>query len=90
VISTAYDFFLKSSELVKASRAADSVNVPDVAIAAAATAAKAAQDASTFAVAVTSHQRVRVREVVVSAVLDADVAISAEATASVVENIRLS
>lgn len=89
VISTAYDFFLKSSELVKASRAADSVHVPDVAIAAAATAAKAAQDASTFAVAATSHQRVRVREVVVSAVLDADVAISAEATASVVENIRL-
>jgi hypothetical protein len=51
VISTAYDFFLRSKDLVKVARAACSVHVPDVAVAAAAMAAKAAQDASAFAVA---------------------------------------
>jgi hypothetical protein len=91
VISTAYDFFLRSKELVKAARAADSVHVPDVAVAAAATAAKAAQDASAFAVAAASHQRVRVRHAAAaaSATQEPDVDVSAATTASVVANIRI-
>lgn len=92
-ISTAYDFFLRSKDLVKAAREACSVNVPDVAVAAAAMAAKAAQDASAFAVAAASHQRVRVRDAAAAPPaiqdLEAHADVSSATTASVVENIRL-
>jgi hypothetical protein len=91
VVSTAYDFFLRSKELVKAARAAVSVHVPDVAVAAAATAAKAAQDASAFAVAAATHHRVRVRDAAnaAPAIQEEVVHVSAAITASVVANIRL-
>ena len=91
VVSTAYDFFLRSKELVKAARATISVHVPDVAVAAAATAAKAAQDASAFAVAAASHQRMRVRDAAGAAPVIQEEAdhVSAAITASVVENIRI-
>ena len=90
-ISTAYDFFLRSKDLVKASREACSVHVPDVAVAAAAMAAKAAQDASAFAVAAASHQRVRVRDDAAAAPAsqEADADVSSAITESIVENIRL-
>ena len=91
VISTVYDFFLRSKELVKAARASVSVHVPDVAVVAAATAAKAAQDASAFAVAVATHQRVRLHDAAAAApAIQEEVAdVSAAMTGSVVENIRL-
>jgi hypothetical protein len=77
VISTAYDFFLRSKELVKAARAAVSVHLPDVAVAAAATAARAAQDASAFAVAAATHHRVRVRDAAAAAALSGFAGVSA-------------
>ena len=67
VLSTAYDFFLRSPLLVKAARTAASVHVPDVAVAAAATAVKAAQDATAFAVAAAAHRPVRALDVAVVA-----------------------
>ncbi len=67
------------------------MHVPDVAIAAATTATKAAQDARTFAVAANLHERVRVRDAAapVAAIQEPDVEVSAAMTASVVANIQL-
>jgi hypothetical protein len=49
VVSTAYDFFHRSSALVEEAKGSLSVAVPDVALAAAARAAKAAEDTRVFA-----------------------------------------
>ena len=91
-LSTTYDFFCKSSGLVKAAREAASVSVPDVAIAAAATATQAAEDARTFAVAAAAHRPVRDGNVVDANSCnelpnDSDVMSTAH-VASVIESIR--
>jgi hypothetical protein len=91
-ISTAYDFFCRSSALVKAAREAATVRVPDVAIAAAATAAKAAQDARTFAVAASAQHPVRVSDSVAAAgnVVDESASVmSAAHVSNAIESIRL-
>lgn len=90
-ISTAYDWFCRSSAAIKAAREAESVSVPDVAIAAAATATKAAQDARIFAVAAAGHHPVRVCDVVAGAGIVAveDAAdMSAAQTQCIVDSIR--
>jgi hypothetical protein len=51
VISTAYDFFLKFPDKVKQARQSPPCECPDVAVAAAARAAKVAEDTRTFAIA---------------------------------------
>ena len=51
VVSTAYDFFHRSSALVEEAKGAPTVSVPDVALAAAARAAKVAEDTRAFAIA---------------------------------------
>jgi len=51
VVSTAFDFFHRSPQLVSEAKAFPSVAVPDVAVAAAARSAKVAEDSRTFAVA---------------------------------------
>jgi hypothetical protein len=88
-LSTALDFFCRSPELMKIARDADTVSVPDVAVAAAASATKAAQDARTFAIAAAAHNPVRGCQVVAGAG-DEDVAVmSAGHVSGVVDSIRL-
>ncbi len=88
-LSTAYDFFCKTSGLVKTAREAASVSVPDVAIAAAACATKAAPDARTFAVAAAAYRPIRDCDAAagVQAIQVPDVEVIATVTASVVETI---